>query len=78
MRKSSSLLLTAFLFSAFSATAGTFTDGFESPVIDPFWNVFGPGSALLQTSTIHNGSQALKTATSSTFPWFVTLDHNYG
>ena len=56
----------------------TYTDGFEGASLSSFWTPLGPGSATLTTAAAHSGSQSLYIATSSTYPWYLDLFHDFG
>ncbi len=49
--------------------AGTFSDGFEGSVVDPFWTLEGGGTDALTTAHAHSGTQSL---TTSTLRWATT------
>ena len=66
------------LFVAPLSRATTVFDGFEGSSLSPFWSVTGPGSATLTNTIAFQGSQSVLLSTSPTFPWSVTLSHDFG
>jgi hypothetical protein len=63
---------------ASSASAGTFTDGFEGASFNPFWTASGPGTAILTNSVVYDGSQSALLSVSSSYPWYSWLSHDFG
>jgi hypothetical protein len=75
-QRASCLFLGLAFWLAPEATANTFTDGFEGDL--SFWTVTGPGTAILTNAIAHTGSHSAQLTTSSTFPWSVSLSHDFG
>src|SRR2546423_14138461 len=72
------LLPALVVFAVSSVSAGVITDGFEGASISPIWTITGPGNAPLTTASPNSGSQSVRLQPVSTFPWFVTLTHDFG
>jgi hypothetical protein len=58
--------------------APTFFDGFEAPGFSSYWAVSGVGSAAPSNLSAFAGAQSAHLQVSSSFPWFVTMTHDYG
>ena len=71
-------LMAALCLAPAGAAATLYTDNFEASSINPFWTLSGPGSATLTGSAAQSGSQGLQLTASASFPWNITLSHDFG
>ena len=76
--KRSVVLTITSVCTAIISQGATITDGFEGSSVSPIWTITGPGSPTLTTSPVFDGAQSLRLQAASSFPWEITLTHDFG